>query len=66
MLRNIKEYLASHEGGLNFFDIFPLVLFTILFILIVIYVFGLPKKHIDELEQFPLNDQNDLDYGKKE
>jgi len=65
MLRNIKEYLASHEG-LNFFDIFPLVLFTILFILVIIYVFGLPKEHIDELEQFPLNDQNDLDYGKKE
>ncbi len=65
MLRNIKEYLASHEG-LNFFDIFPLVLFTILFILILIYVFGLPKEHIDELEKFPLNDQNDLDYGKKE
>ena len=65
MLRNIKEYLTSHEG-LNFFDIFPLILFSVLFILILIYVFGLSKKHIDELEQFPLNDQNDLDYGKKE
>jgi cbb3-type cytochrome oxidase subunit 3 len=65
MLRNIKEYLASHEG-LNFFDIFPLILFTVLFILILIYVFGLSKQHIDEIEKYPLNDQNDLDYGKKE
>jgi cbb3-type cytochrome oxidase subunit 3 len=65
MLRNIKEYLTSHEG-LNFFDIFPLILFTVLFILVLIYVFGLSKKHVDELKNFPLNDQNDLDYGKKE
>ena len=65
MLRNIKEYLASHPG-LNFFDVFPIILFALIFIFVIVYTFGLPKKHIDELSEFPLNDQNDLDYGKKE
>ena len=65
MLRNIKDYLASHPG-LNFFDTFPIILFTIIFIFVIVYTFGLPKKPIDDLKNFPLNDQNDLDYGKKE
>jgi len=65
MFKNIKEYLASHEG-IDFFDLFPLILFTLIFILVLIYVFNLSDKHIDELKNFPLNDQNDLDYGKKE
>ncbi len=65
MFKNIKEYLASHQG-IDFFDLFPLILFTLIFILVLIYVFGLSDKHIDELKNFPLNDQNDLDYGKKE
>ena len=65
MLRNIKDYLASHPG-LNFFDVFPIILFTIIFIFVIVYTFGLPKKHIDELKDFPLNDQKDIDYGKKE
>jgi cbb3-type cytochrome oxidase subunit 3 len=65
MIKNIKHYLASHEG-LNFFDLFPIVLFTIIFIFVIVYTFGVSKKHVDELKNFPLNDQNDLDYGKKE
>ncbi len=65
MFKNIKEYLASHQG-IDFFDLFPLILFTLIFILVLIYVFGLSDKHINELKNFPLNDQNDLDYGKKE
>ncbi len=65
MLRNIKDYLASHPG-LNFFDLFPIILFTIIFIMVLIYVFGMSNKHVDELKNFPLNDQNDIDYGKKE
>jgi len=65
MIRNVKEYLASHPG-LNIFDIIPIVLFTIIFIFVLVYAFGISKKHVDELKNFPLNDQNDLDYGKKE
>jgi len=65
MISHIKDYLASHPG-LNFFGVFPIVLFTIIMILVLIYVFGVSDKHIDELKNFPLNDQNDIDYGKKE
>ena len=65
MLRNIKDYLSTHQG-LNFFDIFPIVLFTFIFIFVIVYTFGISKKHVDEMSDFPLNDQNDIDYGKKE
>ena len=65
MISHIKDYLADHPG-LNFFSVFPIVLFTIIMILVLIYVFGVSDKHIDELKNFPLNDQNDKDYGKKE
>ncbi len=65
MLQNIKEYLANHPG-LNFFGVFPIVLFSIIMILVLIYIFGVSDKHIDELKNYPLNDQNDKDYGKNE
>ena len=67
MLRNIKHYLENREGGLDFFSLFPLVLFSIILLLIIIYVFFvMSNKTVDELKNLPLNDQNDLDYGKKE
>ncbi len=67
MLRNIKHYLENREGGLDFFSLFPLILFTIIFIFIVYYVFFvMSNKTVDEIKNIPLNDQNDLDYGKKE
>ncbi len=67
MLKNIKKYLEHHDGGLDFYSLFPLILFTIIFLLIVYYVyFVMSNKTIDEIKNIPLNDQNDLDYGKKE
>ncbi len=65
MLRNIKHYLASEEG-IGIFDIVPLVIFFIIFIGIIIFVMKMPSKTIDEIKQYPLNDKNELDYGKKE
>ncbi len=67
MLRSIKHYLAHQEGGLDFYSLFPLILFSVILLLIIIYVFFvMSKKQVDELKNLPLNDQNDLDYGKKE
>ncbi len=67
MLKNIKRYLEHHEGGLDFYSLFPLILFSIIMIGIFIYVFFvMSSKSVDELKNLPLNDQNDLDYGKKE
>ncbi len=67
MIKNIKRYLEHHDGGLDFFSLFPLILFTVIMIIIFIYVFFvMSNKSVDELKNLPLNDQNDLDYGKKE
>ncbi len=67
MIKNIKRYLEHHDGGLDFFSLFPLILFTVIMIAIFLYVFFvMSNKSVDELKNLPLNDQNDLDYGKKE
>jgi len=67
MLKNIKRYLEHHDGGLDFFSLFPLILFTLIMISIIVYVYYvMSEKSVDELKNLPLNDQNDLDYGKKE
>ncbi len=65
MLRNIKLYLEN-DLGLSIYDMISLVFFAFVMIFALTYALGLPKQHIDELKNFPLNDQNDLDYGKKE
>ncbi len=67
MIKNIKRYFEHHEGGLDFVSLFPLILFSVLLVIIFIYVFFvMSNKSVDELKNLPFNDQNDLDYGKKE
>jgi cbb3-type cytochrome oxidase subunit 3 len=65
MIKNIKLYLES-ELGISIYDSISILLFTFVFIFALVYAFGISKKHVDEMKNFPLNDQNDLDYGKKE
>ncbi len=65
MLRNIKHYLES-DLGLTNYDLIALIFFGFVFVFSITYALGISDKHVDELKNLPLNDQNDLDYGKKE
>ena len=64
MIKNLKLYLES-EFGISIYDSISIVLFTIVMIFVLTYAFGISKKHVDEMKNYPFNDQNDLDYGKK-
>jgi cbb3-type cytochrome oxidase subunit 3 len=64
MIKNVKLYLES-EIGISIYDSIGIILFAFVFVFALTYAFGISKKHIDEIKNFPLNDQNDLDYGKK-
>jgi len=59
MLKFIKHNLASIDG-VEIYPIISLVLFFVVFITMVVFVFKLPKKRIDEVSQMPLldNDNN--------
>jgi len=65
MISNIKHYLES-ELGISIYDSISIILFAFVFIFALVYAFGISKRHVDEMENLPFNDQNDLDYGKKE
>jgi cbb3-type cytochrome oxidase subunit 3 len=58
MLRNVKHYLASDEG-LAMLDMISTVIFFAVFIGVIIYVWKMPKKKIDELKNMPFNDKNE-------
>ncbi|MFD0761987.1 CcoQ/FixQ family Cbb3-type cytochrome c oxidase assembly chaperone [Lutibacter aestuarii] len=59
MLKFIKHNLASIDG-VEIYPIISLVLFFVVFITMVVFVFKLPKRRIDEVSQMPLldNDNN--------
>lgn len=54
MLKFIKHNLAGIDG-VEIYPIISLLLFFIVFITMIVFVFKLPKKSIDEVSQFPLD-----------
>ena len=59
MLKFIKHNLESIEG-VEIYPIISLVLFFLVFSTMIVFVFKLPKRRIDEVSQMPLldNDNN--------
>jgi len=58
MLKFIKHNLEGIDG-VEIYPIISLLLFFLVFIAMLIFVFKLPKKNIDEISQLPLdNDTN--------
>lgn len=61
MLKYIKHNLATIDG-VDIYPIISLLLFFTVFVTMIVFVFKLPKKSIDEVSQLPL----DLDINRKE
>lgn len=64
MLRFIKHNLESIDG-VGLYPMISLIIFFAIFIGMLIYVFVLPKKTIEELENLPL-DTNEFNNNKYE
>jgi len=64
MLRNVKHYLANHEG-IDWYSVTSLVLFFLIMVAMIIYVYKIPDKTIHHIKHFPLNDQNEDHYDTK-
>ena len=58
MLKFIKYNLESIDG-VEIYPIISLLLFFIVFVTMIVFVFKLPKKSIDEVSQLPLELDND-------
>ncbi len=59
MLKFIKHNLESIEN-IEIYPIISLLLFFAVFITMIIFVYKLPKKQIDEISQLPLEDNNNF------
>ncbi|MDV7188415.1 CcoQ/FixQ family Cbb3-type cytochrome c oxidase assembly chaperone [Lutibacter sp. TH_r2] len=57
MLKFIKHNLSGIDG-VEIYPIISLLLFFTVFVLMLIFVFKLPKKNIDEISQLPLDNTN--------
>ncbi len=57
MLRFIKHNLESIDG-VAIFPIITLLIFFTVFVVMLVLVFRLPKKKIEEISQLPLDDNN--------
>jgi cytochrome c oxidase cbb3-type subunit 4 len=57
MLKFIKHNLEGIDG-VEIYPIISLLLFFIVFVTMVVFVFKLPKRSIDEVSQLPLD--NDI------
>ncbi|AEA45101.1 CcoQ/FixQ family Cbb3-type cytochrome c oxidase assembly chaperone [Fluviicola taffensis] len=56
MLRFIKHHLAT-EAGVEFYGIFSLLVFTLVFLIVLIRIARMKKSTIDELSNIPLNNE---------
>jgi len=59
MLKFIKENMTTIDG-IEIFPIISLLLFSTFFTFLIIWVIRTKKEHINEMKQYPLND-NDSD-----
>ncbi len=58
MLRNIKIYLANHEN-IDWYAVTSLLIFFLVFVAMLIYVFKMPDRKIDEMKQIPFNEKEE-------
>jgi cbb3-type cytochrome oxidase subunit 3 len=63
MLKNIKYYLEN-ETGMDFFGLFSLLVFFLFFSGLLIYVFTMKKKEMEEMKRIPLDGNNEMDMDK--
>jgi cbb3-type cytochrome oxidase subunit 3 len=59
MLKFIKHNLEGIDG-VEIYPIISLLLFFLVFITMIVFVFKLPKKSIDEVSQLPLDNDNNI------
>lgn len=59
MLKFIKHNLEGIDG-VEIYPIISLLLFFTVFITMIIFVFKLPKKSIDEVSQLPLDEETNI------
>ena len=66
MLRFIKHNLETIDG-VGLFPMLSLIIFLSIFIAMLIYVFVIPKRKIEELSNLPLdiNELNNNDYEQQ-
>jgi len=57
MLKFIKHNLSGIDG-VEIYPIISLLLFFIVFVTMIVFVFKLPKRSIDEVSQLPLDNDN--------
>ena len=59
MLKFIKHNLEGIDG-VEIYPIISLLLFFLVFITMIVFVFKLPKKRIDEVSQLPLDNETNI------
>ena len=65
MLKFIKHNLEGIDG-VEIYPIVSLLLFFLVFITMIVFVFKLPKRRIDEISQLPLDNDNNIKELKHE
>ncbi len=59
MIKSLKGIMGSIDG-VEVYPIFSLLVFFIFFAVLAWYVFTADKKHIDEMKQFPLDKDDQI------
>ncbi|REE81883.1 hypothetical protein BX611_1424 [Lutibacter oceani] len=62
MLKFIKHNLEGIDG-VEIYPIISLLLFFIVFVTMIVFVFKLPKRSIDEVSQLPLDNDNNKEFN---
>ncbi len=57
MIRFIKHYY-DHAQDMSIFPVISLLIFMLVFVVMLIFVFKMNKKNIDELSHLPLDDDS--------
>jgi len=59
MIRFVKHKFEGMEG-IEIYPIIALLTFFTIFVLMILFVIKMKKKHIDEVSNYPLEDDNQL------
>jgi cbb3-type cytochrome oxidase subunit 3 len=62
MLKFIKHNLEGIDG-VEIYPIISLLLFFTVFITMIVFVYKLPKRNIDEVSQLPLDNDNNKEFN---
>lgn len=55
MFKQFTENISGHQNYL----LFSLGIFFVFFVVVTIFLIGMPKKHIDAMSELPLHDSDD-------